>query len=341
MLAAVFSFGCIKNRTEVKVKKDGSGHIVVTRVFSREAVDMMNVQIAETKKRMSSRSSGEFGMKITTPKDPFFNEKAIKKEAKKFGPMVKFVKAKKVESGGAQGYVAVYSFKDINDVFVNLEKIGADIESSAMQMEDYSDREDSESEDEDSGRSEEKGENSIEFKLVKGDTAKLQVNLPELPNEGDVSDVDDYIDGGSGDTAEKDKDADEEEPEEYIEDAMLSPYSYGGFEGGMMMPAMFIGVGSEKEAAKRMYRGMEVTFAIEVEGTVVKTSAAHADPANKNRFFIMDMNLNKMMASPKGAKMIEKSGRYGLSNGSQMFSSMNKIPGAVMETNRQVVVEFK
>lgn len=342
MLAAVFICGCIKNRTVVQVNKDGSGKIVVTRVFSKETVEMTNAQMAEMKKQMESRASFGMDMARNTPKDPFFNEKAIKKDAKKYGPLVKFVKARKIDSGGSQGYVAVYSFKDVNDVFLNMEKMGEDLSRGGMQMDYYSGREDSESEDEDSGQTVERGENVIEFKLVKGEPAKLQVSLPEMPADSDISDVDEYLDGGDSDAADKDKDkeAEEEGADEYMEDMMMSQYSYGygGFGGGMM-PAMFIGVGNEKEAAKRMYKGMEFTLAVEVEGTVVKAGASHVDPANKNRFFLIDVNANKIMASPKGSKMIEKSGRYAF--GGSSMSSLTKLPGAAIETNRQVVIEFK
>ena len=44
--------GCIKEKLLVKLKEDGSGNIVITRIYSKGVTDMMNVQMKKMNKKV-------------------------------------------------------------------------------------------------------------------------------------------------------------------------------------------------------------------------------------------------------------------------------------------------
>lgn len=343
MLSAVIALcGCFKNKMLVQVGKDGSGHIIITKVFSKDTVDMLNVQMQEMK-RYSHDMPAEF--KAKADKDPFFDEKALKKQARRFGSSVKFVKARKYDTGGARGYVAVYSFKNINEVALDISKMGQEMErgmyggmmSSAMGEMDEADM-----------PAEARSENVVEFKFDKGAPNKLEILLPAMPDmdEMRVMMEDEPEEDADEQKSEKDKDTEEDDSREaYMEDMMMSPSYYGAaFEHGYSasrMQSRFLGVGNESEAAARMFKGMQMNVAVEVDGEVTKSSASHVDPAKKNRVLLMEMDADKLMTSPKGKKLLEKSGRHGMSSPERFLPMLNKAPGASMETNREIYIEFK
>lgn len=93
--------GCLKNKVLVKVKKDGSGVIVVTRIFSAKIAKIIAAQ---------SIQGGGAASKL-------INEEQIKREANSFGTDIKFKKMKELnKADGSKGYIALYAFDDINDV---------------------------------------------------------------------------------------------------------------------------------------------------------------------------------------------------------------------------------
>lgn len=338
VLTGVVLCGCYKHKVLVKVNKDGSGSIVITKVYSRESVDMVNSQIMAMGKykRMYSGAVKQGG----ADRDPFFDEKAIKKQARLFGPSVKYVKAGQFNSSGARGYVAVYSFKDINEVIINMQKFGEGAASGLQRMMSY---DEDDSEDPDGGDSARSREGMIEFKFARGTPDKLQVIMPTMP---DMTGMEEMFSGADadGDAEEDDKekkDGDEEDDEygvaqEYTEQMMSSMIQYG-----LTMPAAFGGMRNESDALRKTFKGMQVSVAVEVDGEVAKTTASHIDAANKNRIILLELDAEKIAASPKGAKMFSKMGRYGMHNPAVMAGLMNKTPGASMETNKVSFVELK
>lgn len=92
--------GCFKNKVLVKVKKDGSGTIVVTQIFGVKMVKIVNAQ---------GKEGG------SAPK--LINKQQIEFAAKSFGPNVKFKKMKELNKpDGSKGYIALYTFDNIKDV---------------------------------------------------------------------------------------------------------------------------------------------------------------------------------------------------------------------------------
>ena len=85
---------CFENETTVTLKKDGSGTITVSTLFTKEAMDMMQM--------MALQGGGQGG----AGKDPLAqlaDEDKAKADAKNYGEGVEFVSLKKVEKGGRQG----------------------------------------------------------------------------------------------------------------------------------------------------------------------------------------------------------------------------------------------
>lgn len=94
--------GCFKNKVLVKVKKDGSGTIVVTQIFGAKMV-----KIVDEQKKKSGQTGGP----------GLINKTQIEMAAKKFGQNVKFKKMKELnKADGSKGYIALYTFADIKDV---------------------------------------------------------------------------------------------------------------------------------------------------------------------------------------------------------------------------------
>jgi hypothetical protein len=89
--------GCVRDRVVIKVSGDGSGNIIYGKVFTYEAS-----QILEQAWKMSPRATME----------NFF-----KAEKERFGG-VELSEVKYINEFGLRGWIAVYSFKDINAVTV-------------------------------------------------------------------------------------------------------------------------------------------------------------------------------------------------------------------------------
>ncbi len=105
--------GCIKEKLLVKLKEDGSGNIVITRIYSKGVTDMMNIQMKKMKEQFTR--SGQ-PMPASMNVNPLFNEKMFEAEASKFGQGVKYVKSKKLKTTSGFGCVILYAFDDINKV---------------------------------------------------------------------------------------------------------------------------------------------------------------------------------------------------------------------------------
>jgi hypothetical protein len=101
IICACLLSGCQKNKILVKVKKDGSGTIVVTQLFNAKLVKI----VEEEKKK-----NDQFAVKL-------INEEQIKRAASLFGPNVKFDKMKELNRpDGSKGYIALYTFDNISDL---------------------------------------------------------------------------------------------------------------------------------------------------------------------------------------------------------------------------------
>jgi hypothetical protein len=178
----------------------------------------------------------------------------------------------------------------------------------------------------------EKSADALEFRLTPGPTAKLQILVPTGSDAASEQDEE-----------ETPKEKDEENEEAAIEGVMPDEMMMDP-ESAMMyasMPGMFTGAGNEEEAVRRTMRGMAFDLSVEVEGTDVKSNAAHVDPKKKNHITILALDADKIMASPAGAKLMKRVSRYEMRNPLEFLAAAGKMAGALIETNREVTVEFK
>jgi len=156
--------GCIKQKIVVKVKPDGSGNIVVSTIFNKDIVTAFEKQMDEQRKKLAEQGiSSEHIDKAL--KDPFFNEKQINQAASKFGDAVEYVKSKKISNASGRGYIAIYSFKNIDDVKLDLEKLTSPMPSFGTST---------------------PSDDSISFVFTKGDVAKLKVTIPQSEKDATI-----------------------------------------------------------------------------------------------------------------------------------------------------------
>ena len=160
---AVVMSGCVKQKILVKVKPDGSGTILVSAVYQKNIVDMVDKQVAAQRAQLEKN-----GMDTSKLEDPLFNEKQFEEQAKMFGTDIEYVKAKKVKTASGRGFIAVYKFKSIDDVKLDLNKLVSPGPKFGPQT---------------------PGDDSVSFEFTKGDVAKLQVTIPkmDIPEDSDTT----------------------------------------------------------------------------------------------------------------------------------------------------------
>ena len=149
--------GCIQVDTTVKLKKDGSGTIEEKVMMSSMVVQMMNQFMSSVPD--SSGEKQEFKL---------FKEDELKDKASEYGKGVKYVSGKEVSKDGWEGYTAVYSFKNINNLKMDTDP------NKKVEMEE--------------GEGETK-EDYFTFKFTPGSVAELVIDRPEVSmNEETESD---------------------------------------------------------------------------------------------------------------------------------------------------------
>lgn len=107
LFLALFS-GCINSETIVKVKADGSGEIHETILFSSMISNMIN-----SMKSSFSSSTNAAGA------PSLYDVKKLKEEVSKYGEGISFVSSEEYKTDKGEGYKAIYSFKDINNIKLN------------------------------------------------------------------------------------------------------------------------------------------------------------------------------------------------------------------------------
>jgi hypothetical protein len=299
--------GCIKHETVVAVNPDGSGQLIVSRSMSPQTSESYSV----------ARYAGRMRGATDSETDPLLNEKTLKAEARLYGKGVSFVKASKVESAGRQGVVALYAFKDINQVRLSFTAMNPMMSGTYLSMQ-MRDGEEGEIPDEAldemmdgaMGR-----EGAILFAMKKGDTSTLQVIMPacvrepaRAPDEATEPDAEDEEDGG-----------DEDESDAF------SP---------------MVSRDAQEQAMLSMYRGASLSIAVEPRGTIVSRTAAHPAPGKPGRFTLVRLDFDEATKSKTFTKVLQEGGGYS-SDPTDMIAVWKGMPGFVVETNREVKIVFK
>lgn len=144
----------------------------------------------------------------------------------------------------------------------------------------------------------------IRFAFTKGDTSRLTVLTPQLQEAG----------GQARRPAQAGKSAEGLPPD-------LS--ALGGMGSAMAM---------------QMFKGMEMDFAVQVKGRVIRHNASHPDAARPDRFQLLGLNLDALMTSPEFQALARQNVA---GDQADMMKKLYALPGARIETNREVVIEFK
>ncbi|HBC89112.1 MAG TPA: hypothetical protein DCZ94_19410 [Lentisphaeria bacterium] len=305
--ACILLSGCIKNKFVVKVKKDGSGDIIVTSIFSKETVSIFDMQMKQMKE---AGGGGQIAMK-----DPFYNEEQIKQQGSKFGPDVQFVKAVKYDKDGCRGFVAQYSFPDINKISLSMKDKAFDPESAMMP----------EGVEPDELAQADKAKDAFKFKFEKGDTAKLKIIGPPVPEK-------------KAEAKEPAKADDkpavplEQTPQEKAEIQQLMANGN---------PLGLTGNETQEQLAKKMFSGLRITMIVEVDGTDIKSNATYKSGDNNSKCTLFDMDMDALMEQPSFMKtMMNGPGGPGMDL-LDMYSSTPESKGFLLEKNKETVIEFK
>ncbi len=325
-LCLVFLTGCINQKMNIVVNPDGSGHIVLTRTFTKAGVDMIEASLKQMEQQMASM--GASGNMPGLNSDPFYNEKQLKAQARLYGEGVEYVKSQKIDQNGARGAIVLYSFKDINQVQVPVDETRMSMSMSAGMMD--SDAMESMYERDQDG-------DAVLFTFVPGATKTLKIQMPDKIIDAIAAAKDEETPKAPAvqtPTAETGQVAVAEETEEADEaTVMTSPAA--GMPGAMGGPFGAMMGGSEEEMMKTMFKGMRMTLSVEVKGQVRKATAAHPAADKPQRFTLYDFDFDKMMTAPGFKESLEHS-TMGPS-----ITQFIKMPGAVVETNRDVMIEFE
>ena len=334
--------GCITQKMLISVNPDGSGNLVVSRVYSGEMVSTMQRSV-----EMMGRHRGSLPASPDVPADPLFNEKQLKAEGRLYGPGVEYVKGQKIERHGACGVVSVYKFKDVNQVHVPMGRgetmmMGQAAFGGGEEMEDMPVPEVDQDE-------------AILFSLTKGDHSTLKIQMPsflaeaaakkgapaEKPNTATPAGTPkaEAPPAAGKPAADAEGAGDEVEAPDQDEEAMDPEAQMELMEMGS--PFGITGRDSQEEMARKTLKGLRISLAVEVKGTLLKSNAARKAPDAAQRFFVYDFDFDTIMASPKFSQIAKDQGMDPFSDPKEGLASFAALPGAEIETNREVVIEFK
>ena len=236
------------------------------------------------------------------PENPLYDLEKLREAAADLGEGVTFVKASEINTNGTKGAIAVYSFTDVTKLHLKTKQEGPGMGAGFGAAEPPK-----------AGK-----EESISFGFTKGDTSKLVIHMPDMkPKTGTAA-------GGAA-----------------------KPATTGDAKGGDAVPPELaaLGLGGGKDAnagmaMMQMFKGMEIQFAVQVKGEVVKHDASNQDKANPTRFVLMHMNMDELMKTPDFQKMLASGDQAGGDEDEQMKKFFS-LPGAQLETKPEVTIEFK
>jgi hypothetical protein len=114
LCAAVLCAGCVETVTVIKLKPDGSGTVEQTVLMSTAAREQMAMMMQSMTKGLGGDSGGFDEKELDMLKTDELRENAAK-----LGKGVTFVSADTVVTDEAEGYRAVYAFRDINELRIN------------------------------------------------------------------------------------------------------------------------------------------------------------------------------------------------------------------------------
>ena len=152
--------GCVKQKTLLKVKSDGSGTIVQSIIVSKGVIDGMKKE-AEARAKAAGNNAPQINLL-----DTMFSDEQLKNIARQFGDGVVFVRSKKIDNATGGGVIAMYSFEDVSKLKFNLKAMTSS----------------------QPGMSGANKNNMMTFSLKKGEEPELTINIPQ-PNKEEMEKI--------------------------------------------------------------------------------------------------------------------------------------------------------
>lgn len=293
---AVLATGCIDVTSHLYIQKDGSGTLTETVLMEKAAAETISSM-------MAGFSQQEEGKEPTPKTGTWWSESDLKNRASQIGEGVEFQKAEPLNTEKGTGYKATYTFKDVNKI-----KLTRDPNDRAPQNPNEENAEQPLSEQTDNKVKE---EDQIIFKFTPGDTPRLSILMPVIPEAPETS----PSENPPGDNTQL---PNENNP---LQDSanQLAENMMGAMGGAM----------------GQMFKGMRAKTILTFEGNIVNTNAQHKQD---NQITLMEVDFDKVFADPAALKSL--SNAQGQSFGSTLSVLKNK---ADMKYDEQpeIFVEFK
>ena len=86
---------------------------------------------------------------------------------------------------------------------------------------------------------------------------------------------------------------------------------------------------------KKMFEGMKVTIAIDVQGAIVQTNATHREGP---RVTLMELDFGKLLEMPEHLKKFSQSMPETMEDAKNL---MKDLPGIKLDLNEEVTIKFK
>ncbi len=262
-IAAVLSLcllGCFEIDILVKVNRDGSGTVEQTVLMSKATVQQMR----EFTQSFGEKNKKEFSL---------IDKKTLIKDAAAMGKGVHFMYVKPVTEKEREGYIAFYSFKDINELKINQNPS----DKAPMPGEEVS----------------KPPSEPLSFSFQNGKQPTLTIRQPEKTFT----------------------------PDSISDNAEMSQPAADDSSGMEMMTEMM--------------KGLRVSIALEVKGTILKTNATYVDA---NRVTLMEMDFEQLIRDREKFKAISLHKPQTMEEAKRLLKD---IPGIKLETAAETTIQFQ
>ncbi len=310
----LLSNGCIKQKLVVKVRPDGTGQVMLSIIYSQKLVAMQEAQMQQMRQVMAQNNGS-----AAVTNSPYYNPRMLRFMGRLFGSGVTLSQSREYDKNGDRGFLALYNFKDINAL-----KFNAQMSMYAMMMSQMSMGMQSSGQDEDAlddqmdeqmeqmmsqfGGSEEE---TVTFKLTKGDKSQLDVILPAMDAPLQATDV------------------------AVVEESVPAPQAVEFMAVGDN-PFGFTGQETESQMMQKMMEGMSLSMDVELLSSDAEAKAATPHPSKKNRWIIYNMDFETIMADKRVFGAMKTMQETSMMDGEMQHSSFglfSEIPGATVQTN--------
>jgi len=300
------SAGCVQNKIVIRVKPDGSGDILVTRILGAETVRIIEVQFEQARSQMA----GMEGMEDAFPKDLFYNEEALKQEAAWFGANVEFISSRKIDQGGRRGSLAHYRFADIRAVSLRHESFSIEAIQRSLTMMDG---------DITPAPTSVSPERAFTFEFEPGDVAQVTVRPPVYPEPTTAEGA--HAHAGM-----------------QVVQMQQGLTMWMQQTGSTEAPFGLTGQETISEMMAKLLKDAELEVQIEVVGELVQSDARYPQADRPTRFTLLavrpevvaqDANPERFFAGSIGHDSLK------------FLATMVGMPDSRIETNRSISIQFK